>query len=104
MKVLAGGSRRLVSQSFYLGRMGYEEVPKVAQVINKGVQIGLVHLVRAVGQHVPKEAVHEAKSSVKALVLGDEKRNPFVGQVEPGILAKLRIHPSELSSFSRPAC
>ena len=49
MRVLAGGSRRLISQSLYLGRMGYQEVPKVAQVVDKGVKVGLIDLMGAVG-------------------------------------------------------
>ena len=84
--------------------MGYQEVPKLAQVVDKGVEVGLIDLMGAVGQHVPKEAVHQPKGGMETLVLGDEERNPLMGQVEPGILAKRRIHPSWLSSSAKLVC
>ena len=71
--------------------MGYQEVPKLAQVVDKGVEVGLINLMGAVGQYVPKEAVHEAKSSVKPLVLGDEKRNPPILQLQSLFKLVLKI-------------
>jgi hypothetical protein len=58
----------------------------------------------AVGHHVPEESVDKAEAGVEPLVLGDEQANPLVGQVEPGISAKVRSHPSWLSLVARFSC